>query len=235
MKHLLSLCICFLLAFTCLAQSASFFANKWKIKEVKTVYAGGTMSVFHRDSTKNKIDYAPYEIKFAKDGSYSGTSQSGTPYKGSWSINSTLDTVLIDRLAYQVVMLNSDYFTTRTYTLHLADTLGHLDTVHTDFTMYSVPDVVTSLDGSSRSTSVMEVFPNPSKEKLEAVFGDAFIGHIKALRLRNTVGQTLQEIQCDKRSASVLVEVSDLHPGVYMLEVLDENGNRIAVQKVVKE
>lgn len=235
MKNLFLLFILALTITNAIAQGANFYTDKWKVYKVETIAKGGSMTSFHRDSTKNLIDYSQFEIKFLNDGTYKGSNLSGTSLPGTWSMNSARDTIVLDRKAYQITRWNADYLTMRTRKLQLKDTLGNLDTAFVDFTLYSLPDVLTSFDAQAFGTAVWKVFPNPVKEKVEVVLNDTYKGGVAELRLTNTYGQLLKTDRQEQGATSFVLDMKDIRPGIYTLEAIGADNKRIAVKKIVKE
>jgi len=235
MKNILVLLPFALMLTETVAQESNFFTDKWKVLKIVTVSKGGTMSMFHRDSATNAVDYKQFEIKFLNDGTYKGSSASGSSLPGTWQINASKDTMVLDRVAYKLTQLNASYLTLRTRTLKLGDTLGNLDTAYTDLTLYSLPDLLTSFDAASFGLAVWKVFPNPVKEKVEIQTNDAYSGGVVELRLANTYGQLLKVERQEKGSNSFVLDMKDIGPGIYTLEAIGADNKRIAVKKIVKE
>ena len=218
-----------------MAQEASFFKDKWKILELKSIFKGSSTSIYHRDSADNALDYSKYEIKFLQDGSYNGVSTSGSNYKGTWSFTQDKDSAMIDGSRYLITQLTSNYFTTRTFKMQLADTLGTLEIAYNDFTMYSIPDITTSLYETAMGSENVKVFPNPVKDILEIKWTNNLGENITNVRLTNTMGQVMKNYTPDKSVSSLSVDMSELHFGIYTLEAINAEGKRVAIKKVVKE
>lgn len=218
-----------------MAQSNSFYEDKWKTLEIKSSFHKHVTSLFHRDSLQNSLDYSKYEIKFYRDGSYKGTVPSGASYQGTWWMNNAKDTVSIDNSLYKIVLLTSNHFVLRTYSFQLADTLGNMDTVTTDFTMYSIPDITTSLQEATFGSASVKIFPNPVKDMLEVSLVSANTPLMTELRLANIHGQIMKVHRPDKNDKYTSVSTVGFSPGIYTLEILDGEGRRIAIQKIIKE
>ncbi len=237
MKNSILLLLC-LLSFQCIMIGQnptfpSFYKDKWKVKEIKTVFNGLTLSRFDKDSVTNVIDFTKYEIRFDTTKKYTGSNPDGIPFQGTWSFfGKTNDSIYIDSVPYKITLLNEDYFTTRKVTYLLADTTGRFDTASTYFTLYRVP-LITNIGNIMRDNDV-KVHSIPAKENLTVEFVNQEIVTLKQIQMYNVYGQLVKIVPCNNMS-SVNFNVQDLASGYYTLEILNMNGSRRAIKKIIKE
>jgi hypothetical protein len=83
--------------------------------------------------------------------------------------------------------------------------------------------------GESNQLSQIRVYPNPAKEELNLVIENNEIGIGTHIELVNSAGSMV--LQKDIRQKHTKLDVSKLHPGVYVLKII-QNGN-ITFRKVV--
>lgn len=217
------------------AQGSNFYADKWKVFSLVQKYKDREMILFHRDSPKNMVDYTRYGIKFASDLTYKGSSETGAIINGTWSINQTKDTMTIDNQVYGLQELNANYMTLRTFSLETVDALGTLDTIYTDLKFYSLPDLTTSLGEGALTSESINVFPNPAKHSVEVRVGVLQKGVVSKLLLADLRGQVLKTITWDSNAHAQHIDLQELHAGIYLLEIVQQDGRRVAVKKIVKE
>lgn len=118
-------------------QEAQLFNKTWKIKQLLTVYKNSNISLFHKDSANNTTNYTGLEFNFQSANTYTLTTATGTN-QGTWAIHAGGDSVTIDGVPYKLEQINTDSFTTRSYSLQLADEAGNFDTAYTYLKLYSL-------------------------------------------------------------------------------------------------
>jgi len=222
-------------SFSAYAQGGNFYTDKWKVFSLVQKYEGREMSLFHRDSSKNILDYKRYGIKFAADLTYKGSNEAGTVTNGTWSISTTKDTITIDGQVYDLEILNTNYMTIRTMSLEIVDTSGTLDTIYTDLTFYSLPDITTFIWESALGSEDVKVFPNPAKQNVEIRISGLQKVAVGKLILADLTGQVLKTWAWVPNDNVQIIDLQEIHAGVYLLEVIQQDGRRVAVKKIVKE
>lgn len=80
------------------------------------------------------------------------------------------------------------------------------------------------------STPDIQLYPNPTTDKVEATFS---AGSFNSAKLTDINGRVLQNISISKLQQSVTITVSNYPKGVYLLQ-LQGNG-KVSVQKIIKE
>jgi hypothetical protein len=131
------------------AQPAELFSRIWKVEKLVDVIGANTATLFHKDSTTNKFNYGSLKYNFFNNGTYTITSDS-TSSQGTWTINATGDSVLIDAIPFLMTELSATHFTTRGFTLQLADDAGTVDSLFsyvTLFPMAALPVTLLSFTG----------------------------------------------------------------------------------------
>jgi hypothetical protein len=122
---------------TAAAQQSTLLNKTWKVKQLNTVYHTSNTSLFHKDSATNTMNYADLEFTFQPAGTYTMTN-SVSSNQGAWEFNTAGDSVTIDGTPYLLMQLNADSFTTRSFSLQVADATGTLDTAYTFMKLYSL-------------------------------------------------------------------------------------------------
>jgi hypothetical protein len=117
------------------AQPAELFSRTWKVEKQVNVLGANTTTVFHKDSLTNIFDYTSLQYNFFNNGSYTVTSDS-TSNQGTWAINTTGDSVIIDTIPFLLTELSAAHFTTRGYTIKMVDAAGTLDSSFSYVTLY---------------------------------------------------------------------------------------------------
>lgn len=87
------------------------------------------------------------------------------------------------------------------------------------------------------SSDYMTVYPNPVSTNLTVSFQTAYKGHAM-LQIVNAVGQQLftQKVQITSSANTINLDVTNYVPGLYLLKLLKENGDKIGeVQKIIKK
>lgn len=217
-----------------MAQDPAFFNDRWKIKTVQSIYNGIKTYLFNKDSVDNIFDYTDFEIKFKPNGSYAGKDPKGKAYSGSWSFNSKKDSVVIDSVQYLVTQLSSSYFTTRAYALQLSDTLGNTDTSYTYFTLYSLPDIISN-NSLYDIVSNIQVYPIPAVDQLNIEWNEQNTKGIKEFHVSSIYGQAIKVIPCGKKNSHLTIDISDLANGFYSLEIINTEGEKIGMKKIIKQ
>lgn len=119
------------------AQGTPLLNKTWKVKQLNTVYKTNAVSLFHKDSATNTVNYADMEFTFQPAGDYTVKTATNTN-QGTWAFNAAGDSVTIDNVPYKLVQINADSFTTRAYSLQIADGAGNIDTAYTFMKLYSL-------------------------------------------------------------------------------------------------
>lgn len=221
--------------FSAYAQGSNFYTDKWKVLSLVQKYKGNERTLFHRDSAKNILDYKYYGVKFAANLTYTGTNDNGKTITGTWSIAKTKDSMTIDGLVYDLQVLTTSYITLRSRSLEIIDTLRTLDTLATDLTLYSLTDLTTSfLDGALESESI-KVFPNPTKHNIAVHISGVQKEVVGKLLLADLRGHVLKTVRWDPSTSVQTIDFQELHAGIYLLEIIQQDGRRMAVKKIVKE
>jgi type IX secretion system substrate protein len=118
------------------AQPAELFSRSWKVEKHVDVLRGVPVAtMFHKDSVNNIANYASLTYNFFNNGTYTVASDS-TSSQGTWAINATGDSVIIDTIPFKMTELSSTHFTTRGYTLTVADAAGTLDSLFSYVTLF---------------------------------------------------------------------------------------------------
>ncbi|MFL5744575.1 MAG: T9SS type A sorting domain-containing protein [Niastella sp.] len=117
------------------AQPAELFSRTWKVEKQVNVLGAATTTLFHKDSVSNIFNYATLKYNFFNNGTYTVTSDS-TSSQGTWAINSTGDSVIIDTIPFLMTELSATRFTTRGYTIKMVDAAGTLDSSFSYVTLY---------------------------------------------------------------------------------------------------
>ena len=138
MKYIIhTIAILIAISSTAIAQQPELLNKTWKVKQLNTVYHSTERSLFHKDSANNQVNYADLEFTFQAPGTY--TMNNGTSSnQGAYAFNSAGDSVTIDGTPYLLVQLNADTFTTRSFSLQIANETGTLDTAYTFMKLYSL-------------------------------------------------------------------------------------------------
>lgn len=138
MKHTIYI-IAILLLMAATATAQTQLLNKtWKIKQLNTTWQGASTNIFHKDSASNTVNYSTIEYNFQAGGNYTTTTGNNDTNPGTYAFNATGDSVKIDDFTYALIQINADTFTTRSWTLQLADNAGNTDTAYTYMKLYSM-------------------------------------------------------------------------------------------------
>jgi hypothetical protein len=228
------------LFFTCLffhqflfSQDSTFFHDSWKVKEVRTLFHSTTTCVFQKDSAIHTLDYTNFEIKFKLGGTYSGKSNQGTLYTGTWKIDINRDTAVIDSVPFRIMNLDLNNFITRTYSMQVADTIGHLDTAYTYFSLYRVVDILTGT--TAHLVNDIHVNPVPASAQVDVELNESAAVEIKELRLTSIYGQVLEVIGIDKNTRTKTIDIEQLAPGFYYLNLIGPKGDKLGMKKIIKQ
>src|SRR5688572_8514172 len=100
------------------AQPAELFSRTWKVEKFVDVLNAQVTTLYHKDSVTNIFNYASLKYNFFNNGTYAVTSDS-TSSQGTWAINATGDSVIIDTIPFLITGLSATAFTTRGYTLSM--------------------------------------------------------------------------------------------------------------------
>lgn len=135
----------FTIAIAAHAQPAELFSRTWKVeKQVDVLRGSEVATIFHKDSVNNVANYASLKYNFFNNGTYTITSDS-TSYQGTWAINATGDSTIIDTVPFLLTELSAARFTTRGFTLTEADASGTLDSLFSYVTLYPMAALPVSL------------------------------------------------------------------------------------------
>lgn len=139
------------------AQPAELFSRTWKVEKHVDILRGVPIAtMFHKDSVNNLANYASLTYNFFNNGTYTVTSDS-TSNQGTWAINVTGDSVIIDTIPFRMTELSSTHFTTRGYTLVIADAAGTSDSLFSYVTlipMTALPVDLLSFNGQYANSLV---------------------------------------------------------------------------------
>ncbi len=93
----------------------------------------------------------------------------------------------------------------------------------------STSDIIMLDDDSNCINNEIELFPNPVFDKLNIRIN---VGHAyDEIIVINNLGEVVKRVQTENIK---LMDVSDLEPGIYFLEVKDSNSNVIMVERFIK-
>ncbi|HUP10827.1 MAG TPA: DUF5004 domain-containing protein, partial [Niastella sp.] len=134
----------FTLALAGHAQPAELFSRSWKVEKLVNVLGAHNTTLFHKDSVTNIFDYASLRYTFFNNGTYTVTSDS-TSSQGTWAINATGDSAIIDTIPFKLTELSSTHFTTRGFTLKMVDAAGTVDSVFSYVTLFPMAALPVSL------------------------------------------------------------------------------------------
>ena len=115
--------------------------RKWKVKQVEIIFRNNHTSLYHKDSTENLFNYDNLSFRFYGDGTYKKYLGNDSSFVGPWSLNPGSDSVRMDNIPFKLVKLDADSFTTRGYSLQLADGAGTIDTSFSYLRLYSVEEI----------------------------------------------------------------------------------------------
>ncbi len=116
-------------------QPSELFTKTWKMEKVTSVAAGNTYTIFHKDSASNNLNYNNLKYNFFINGTYTLLSDTSSS-QGTWALNVAGDSVVIDMIPYSLIELSATHFTTRGFSLQIADTVGTIDTSYTYVVLY---------------------------------------------------------------------------------------------------
>ena len=125
----------FTIAMAVHAQPAELYSRIWKVEKQVNVLGANTTTLFHKDSATNIFNYASLKYNFFNNGTYTVTSDS-TSSQGTWAINSTGDSMIIDTIPFLMTELSAAHLTTRGYTIKMVDAAGTLDSSFSYVTLY---------------------------------------------------------------------------------------------------
>lgn len=123
------------IAFAGQAQPAELFSRSWKVEKLVDVLGANTTTLFHKDSVTNIFNYASLKYNFFSNGTYTVTSDS-TSGQGTWALNATGDSAIIDTIPFKLTELSATHFTTRGFTLKMVDAAGTIDSLFSYVTLY---------------------------------------------------------------------------------------------------
>jgi hypothetical protein len=126
------------------AQPAELFSRTWRVEKQVDVLGANTTTVFHKDSVTNIFNYTSLKYNFFNNGTYTVTSDS-TSSQGTWAINTTGDSVLIDAIPFLMTELSAAHFTTRGFTIKMVDAAGTLDSSFSYVTLFPMAALPVSL------------------------------------------------------------------------------------------
>lgn len=132
------------IAFAGQAQPAELFSRSWKVEKLVDVLGANTTTLFHKDSVTNIFNYASLKYNFFSNGTYTVTSDS-TSGQGTWAMNATGDSAIIDAIPFKLNELSATHFTTRGYTLKMVDAAGTIDSLFSYVTLYPMAALPVSL------------------------------------------------------------------------------------------
>jgi type IX secretion system substrate protein len=119
------------------AQPPELYTRTWQVEKLLDVLGADTTTAFHKDSTNNTINLSALKYNFFHNGTYTVTSDT-TSSQGTWAINATGDSAIIDTFPFRMTELSSTHFTTRGYTLKMVDAAGTIDTSFSYVTLFPV-------------------------------------------------------------------------------------------------
>jgi hypothetical protein len=117
------------------AQPAELFSRSWKVEKLVDVLGANTTTLYHKDSATNLFNYGSFKYSFFSNGTYTVTSDS-TSNQGTWAINATGDSAIIDAIPFKMTELSSSHFTTRGFTLKMVDAAGTIDSLFSYVSLY---------------------------------------------------------------------------------------------------
>jgi hypothetical protein len=135
MKQVSITILAFITTVAAYAQPAELFSRSWKVEKLVDVLGPHTTTLFHKDSATNLFNYGSLKYNFYNNGTYTVTSDS-TSSQGTWAINVTGDSAIIDTIPFKMTELSSTHFTTRGYTLKMVDAAGTIDSLFSYVTLY---------------------------------------------------------------------------------------------------
>lgn len=237
LNSLIAFAIIFLFGYQLHAQTPVLTGKKWTIAEAgitDNIKYGIDPNVkpqvifYSKDSVDNKFDYSKIEFYFFPGGTYQGKNNIGGTYNGTWSLNATNDSLTTDdTLIYRIDFLDPVRCIINNGIVQVIDTAGTLDTVYSYLKLQGIPDV-TSVD--ELSSSLINVYPIPVKENLTV---DLVLKNYREARLYNVFGQLIKTVPAQNKTV-LQVNVQDISPGYYSLEIIGNEGERV-VRKVIKE
>ena len=88
------------------SQSANLLNKNWSYKKVTLICKNDTLTIFHKDSTKNIWYLGRVSLTFKADNTYSGIDVEGNSQTGTWSMPTT-QTFIVDKDTTQFDQLTS--------------------------------------------------------------------------------------------------------------------------------
>ncbi|MCH8904178.1 MAG: T9SS type A sorting domain-containing protein [Bacteroidetes bacterium] len=124
--------------------------------------------------------------------------------------------------------------------LYYAKNLGHpLVTVDMDSNWQKITNITygdfqpPSAIPELPQTVMVKVYPNPASASI-TIDLSAYGGELKTLGLYNVIGQKVKEIHHPgNHGKKVILDISDLHPGVYLVLLEDRAGTQYKINKLV--
>jgi hypothetical protein len=116
------------------AQPAELFSRSWKVQKHVDVLKTQETSLYHKDSVNNVFNYSSLTYGFFNNGTYMVTSDNSSK-QGTWAINATGDSVIIDTVPFLMTELSPTAFTTRGYSLSTVDGIS-FDSLFSYVTLY---------------------------------------------------------------------------------------------------
>jgi hypothetical protein len=113
----------------------NFYTHIWKVEKYSTVFGIHSHSIYHKDSTSNKLDYTRLQYSFFGNSTYTLTSDSSSS-QGTWAVNAAGDSVTLDSVSYLITELTPIRFTARQAFLYFSDTTGTIDTGYAYVSLY---------------------------------------------------------------------------------------------------
>lgn len=102
-----------------------------------------------------------------------------------------------------------------------------------NFTSIDCPnESITNNTSQLKSTESILVFPNPSENNITINFGDIQIDNPK-YEINNINGQLIDNGKI--MSNIQTIDISELTNGIYLLNIYDQEGNKLIVEKIIKE
>ncbi len=111
------------------AQDSLLYNKSWKTEAHYVSLQGEILSMFHLDSSINRVDLSFMRTSFNPDGSFDAIRNNNTTYSGIWSID-TINNQFISNLdTFNILTFSDTAFCLRSHELHLVDGSGTIDTI----------------------------------------------------------------------------------------------------------
>lgn len=228
-KTLLAL-ILLLPALSATAQNP-LIGKTWEVYQYYITFNGESVHLYHSDSDNNHMDMSELQLEYFDNGLYkSGVKSDPESEEGSWEINESEDSIIIDGQSNYLVQLDDANYITRTWSLEIADLNGTLDTAYHYF--HLTPDgVVTSTAPAKSAADLISIFPNPSVNEINISLNQKGITLMKVL---NVQGNEIKSLPFNQNEETYTVNVNELSQGIYILEFWNNQNEQVATKRFVK-